>query len=57
MKGYPEDYIPDDVSIPEDARIRIVDCAPDLNINLGLYSRIANLLRKEKDSGEGHGNP
>jgi len=52
LKGYPEDYIPDDTSIPEDARIRIVDCAPDLNATLSIYSRIMNLLQTEKDSGE-----
>lgn len=30
LKGYPEDYIPDDLGIPEDAKIRLIDNAPDV---------------------------
>lgn len=48
LKGYPEDYIPDDLSMPEDAKLRLVDCAPDLNINLPFYSRLADLLKNKE---------
>lgn len=41
LKGLPEDYISDDLGIPEHARIRIIENAPDVNI----YKRIfENLL-------------
>lgn len=48
LKGYPEDYIPDDLLIPEDAKLRIVDCAPDLNISLPFYSKIADTLKNKE---------
>ena len=32
LKGYPEDYIPDDIDIPEEAKVRMVDNAPDVNM-------------------------
>lgn len=32
LKGFPEDYISDDLGIPEHARIRIIENAPDVNI-------------------------
>lgn len=47
LKGYPEDYIPDDLDIPEDAKLRMVDCAPDLNMNLPIYSALVDFLQNE----------
>lgn len=32
LKGYPEDYIPDNLGIPEDAKIRLIENAPDVNM-------------------------
>ncbi|MEE0946844.1 MAG: hypothetical protein U0M42_08490 [Acutalibacteraceae bacterium] len=49
LKGYPEDYIPEDVDMPEDMRIRMVDNSPDLNINMYIYSQLVNELEKEND--------
>ena len=48
LKGYPEDYIPDDIDMPEDMRVRLVDNSPDLNINMYVYSQITNVLKKGK---------
>ena len=48
LKGYPEDYIPDDLSIPEDAKLRLIDCAPNLNISLPFYSRLADFLKNKE---------
>lgn len=50
LKGYPEDYIPEDIDMPEDMRIRMVDNSPDLNINMHIYSQIVNELKKGKDN-------
>ena len=49
LKGYPEDYISEDIDIPEDARIRLVDNSPDLNINMHIYTQLVNELKKGKD--------
>ena len=48
LKGYPEDYIPDDIDMPEDAKIRLVDNSPDLSINMYLYKNLVNELKIEK---------
>ncbi len=44
LKGYPEDYISDDLNIPEDSKYRMVDNSPDVNI----YEFILSQLRGEK---------
>ena len=40
LKGYPSDYIPDDLDIPEDAKYRMVDNAPDLNVRMNILSQM-----------------
>ena len=40
LKGYPEDYISDHLDIPEDAKYRIIDNSPDLNVYSFILSRI-----------------
>lgn len=40
LKGYPSDYIPDDLDIPEDAKYRMVDNAPDLNVRMNILSEM-----------------
>ena len=32
LKGFPEDYIPEELGIPEDAKIRLIENEPDVNI-------------------------
>lgn len=54
LKGYPEDYIPEDLDMPEDARIRLVDNAPDVSINCVLHARIVNEIKKEASDNEKH---
>ena len=46
MKGYPEDYISDDLNIPEDSKYRMVDNSPDV----GMYELILSQLFKEKEN-------
>lgn len=46
LKGYPEDYISDDMDMPEDMRVRLVDNSPDVNINMHFYTQIINELKK-----------
>lgn len=48
LKGYPEYYISDDIDMPEDIKIRLIDNAPDLNVNLCLYTQLVNELKKGK---------
>lgn len=48
LKGYPENYIANDIDMPEDMRIRLVDNFPDLNMNMYIYNQITNVLKKEK---------
>ena len=40
LKGYPEDYIPDDLDIPEDAKYRMIDNSPDVNMYSYILSGI-----------------
>lgn len=40
LKGYPSNYIPDDLDIPEDAKYRMVDNAPDLNVRMNILSQM-----------------
>jgi hypothetical protein len=40
LKGYPEDYIPDELEIPEDAKLRIVDDAPDVNVLTEIFRKL-----------------
>ena len=40
LKGYPSDYIPDDLDIPEDVKYRMVDNAPDLNVRMNILSQM-----------------
>lgn len=49
LKGFPEDYIPDDLGIPEDAKIRLIDNAPDVNVYKFIFENIANLPEDESD--------
>jgi len=42
LKGYPSDYISNDIDIPEDAKYRIVDNAPDLNMRMHILSQLVN---------------
>lgn len=55
LKGYPIDYISNDMDIPEDAKYRIVDNAPDLNMRMHIFSRMENvgLLEALKKDSEG----
>lgn len=46
MKGYPEDYISDDLNIPEASKYRLVDNSPDV----GMYELIFSQLFKEKEN-------
>lgn len=46
MKGYPEDYISDDLNIPEASKYRLVDNSPDV----GMYEHIFSQLFKEKEN-------
>lgn len=48
LKGYPEDYISDDLDIPEDAKYRIIDNSPDVNA----YSFILSRIDSEKNTKE-----
>lgn len=41
LKGYPDDYIPEDVDITEEAKIRLVDNAPDINMHMYIFSGLA----------------
>jgi hypothetical protein len=55
LKGYPGDYIPDNLNIPEDMKYRMVDNAPDVNERLYVLSRLENAglfeaLRKDPES-------
>ena len=40
LKGYPEDYISGDLDIPEDAKYRIIDNSPDVNVYSFILSGI-----------------
>lgn len=40
LKGLPEDYISDDLGIPEHARIRIIENAPDVNIYKEIFTNL-----------------
>lgn len=42
LKGYPSDYISNDINIPEDAKYRMVDNSPDLNMRMHILSRLEN---------------
>ena len=53
LKGYPEDYIPDDIDIPEDARLRLVDNSPAVGINCNLYARIIHELQNDPHTQKG----
>ena len=46
IKGYPEDYISDDLNIPEDSKYRMVDNSPDV----GMYELIFSQLFKGKEN-------
>lgn len=46
LKGYPEDYIPDNIDMTEEMRVRLVDNAPDININMHLYDQIISEIKK-----------
>ena len=50
LKGYPEDYISDDLDIPEDAKYRIIDNSPDVNIYMHILSGI---LGHKENGGSG----
>ena len=55
LKGYPHGYIPDDLNIPEDAKYRMVDNAPDINLRMFILSRMESsglfdALRKDSES-------
>lgn len=50
LKGYPEDYISEDIDISEDTRIRMLDNSPDLNINMHIYGQLVNELKKGKNN-------
>ncbi len=52
LKGYPEDYISDDLDIPEDVKIRLADNSPDLNINIHFYTQIVNELKRKTSNGK-----
>lgn len=49
LKGFPEDYIPDNLDIPEDAKIRLIDNAPDVNIYKFIFENITNLQEDKSD--------
>lgn len=40
LKGLPKDYISDDLGIPEHARIRIIENAPDVNIYKKIFENL-----------------
>lgn len=42
LKGFPEDYIPDDLDIPEDAKIRLIDNSPDVNVHKYVFGRLSS---------------
>lgn len=49
LKGFPEDYIPDDLGIPEDTKIRLIDNAPDVNIYKYIFGKISSTAEDEVD--------
>lgn len=42
LKGYPSDYISDDIEMSEAAKYRLVDNAPDLNMRMHILSQMKN---------------
>ena len=48
LKGYPEDYIPDDIDIPEEAKVRMVDNAPDVNMYMHILSGLKDAILNEE---------
>jgi hypothetical protein len=40
LKGYPEDYLSDDLDIPEDAKIRLIDNSSDLNMLKAIFEEL-----------------
>lgn len=49
LKGFPEDYISDDLGIPEEAKIRLIDNAPDVNVYKFIFEKITDLPKSESD--------
>ena len=54
LKGYPSDYIPEDLDMPEEMKYRMVDNAPDVNERMYILSRLEHAglfdaLRKDLD--------
>ena len=49
LKGYPEDYISDDLDIPEDAKYRMIDNSPDVNMYSYILSRIPIKTETSRD--------
>ena len=49
LKGYPEDYISDDLDIPEDAKYRIIDNSPDVNVYSFILSGIDSEQKMKED--------
>lgn len=48
LKGYPEDYIPNDIDIPEEAKVRMVDNAPDVNMYMHILSGLKDAILNEE---------
>ncbi len=49
LKGYPDDYISDDLDIPEDAKYRIIDNSPDMNAYSFILSGIDSGKNMKED--------
>ncbi|MDO5603229.1 MAG: DNA cytosine methyltransferase [Oscillospiraceae bacterium] len=45
LKGFPDDYISEDLDIPEDAKIRLIDNAPDVNVYKYIFENITKLTK------------
>ena len=49
LKGFPEDYISDDLSIPENDKIRLIDNASDVNVYKYIFENITKLPKDDLD--------
>jgi len=50
LKGFPEDYTPDDLNISKDAIIRLIDNSPDVNMYKCIFEKITSVTEEEIDN-------